>query len=184
MNLSLGKKIKELRKAHGLSQEHLAEQMDVSRQSISKWENDLSEPSAENLFQLADVFNVSVAELRDPNAKVAFALNTKKNTVSMKKSKPFILFVALSFIGFIVLFFLGVYANAAGVYGGQIVFYLMMASAMCMLCAFVPIYTSILQFVYKDCKQNGIKPAFWVFASTTFIGLAYYLMKRDRLVRK
>ena len=36
--MTLGEKIQQLRKAAGISQEQLAEQLDVSRQSISKWE--------------------------------------------------------------------------------------------------------------------------------------------------
>ena len=38
IDMTLGEKIKELRKARGLSQEELAEQINVSRQAVSKWE--------------------------------------------------------------------------------------------------------------------------------------------------
>ena len=42
--MSIGERITELRKAASLSQGQLAERMDVSRQAVSKWENDLSTP--------------------------------------------------------------------------------------------------------------------------------------------
>ena len=49
IDMTLGEKIKELRKARGLSQEELAEQINVSRQAVSKWELDLSLPDIDNI---------------------------------------------------------------------------------------------------------------------------------------
>ena len=57
--MNLSKKIYELRKAHGMSQEQLAEKLNVSRQSISKWESGESSPEIERLIELSDVFDVS-----------------------------------------------------------------------------------------------------------------------------
>lgn len=47
--MSLGEKLKENRKKAGLSQEELAEKLNVSRQAITKWENDKGFPSIESL---------------------------------------------------------------------------------------------------------------------------------------
>ena len=58
-----GKKIAELRKARKMSQEDLADAMQVSRQAVSKWENGQSNPDTENLIRLANVLNVDVGEL-------------------------------------------------------------------------------------------------------------------------
>ena len=55
----LGKKIHQLRKSKGLSQEELAEQLTVSRQAISKWELGESMPDTENVVQLSKLFGVS-----------------------------------------------------------------------------------------------------------------------------
>ncbi|MDO4332203.1 MAG: helix-turn-helix transcriptional regulator [Eubacteriales bacterium] len=49
----VGKKIRKLREEAGLSQEALAEKMEVTRQAVSKWENDLSVPDMENLLKLS-----------------------------------------------------------------------------------------------------------------------------------
>lgn len=57
--MNLSKKIYELRKASGMSQEQLAEKINVSRQSISKWESGESSPEIERLIELSDVFDVS-----------------------------------------------------------------------------------------------------------------------------
>jgi transcriptional regulator with XRE-family HTH domain len=55
----LGKKIHQLRKGRGMSQEELAGQLTVSRQAISKWEIGESVPDTENVVQLSKIFSVS-----------------------------------------------------------------------------------------------------------------------------
>lgn len=56
----LGNKIFQLRKAKGLSQEELAEKLNVSRQSVSKWETDQSVPDSDNITAMCAFFNVSL----------------------------------------------------------------------------------------------------------------------------
>lgn len=59
-------KLKELRIARGISQQDLAELVGVSRQTISKWENEIVLPSADNLMRLSQVFQLPLeAFLRD-----------------------------------------------------------------------------------------------------------------------
>ena len=55
----LGARIKELRKAFGLSQVDLASRMEVTKQTISNWENENIQPSVDMLVGLANVFNVT-----------------------------------------------------------------------------------------------------------------------------
>ena len=57
--MNLSNKIYEMRKAHGLSQEQLAEKLDVSRQSVSKWESGESIPELERLVEISKIFNVT-----------------------------------------------------------------------------------------------------------------------------
>ena len=57
--MKLSDKITKLRKANGWSQEELAEQLNVSRQAISRWENGTALPDANNLLQLSKLFNVT-----------------------------------------------------------------------------------------------------------------------------
>lgn len=54
----LGENIKRLRKQKGISQEELAIRLHVVRQTVSKWERDLSVPDAELLQRMADIFEV------------------------------------------------------------------------------------------------------------------------------
>ena len=59
----LSEKLKYLRKTRGLSQEDLAVQLNVVRQTVSKWEKGWSVPDAELLLRIAGVLNVPVSEL-------------------------------------------------------------------------------------------------------------------------
>ncbi len=61
--MSIGERITELRKAEKLSQGQLASLLDVSRQAVSKWENDQSTPDTLKLIQLADVLKTDVEYL-------------------------------------------------------------------------------------------------------------------------
>lgn len=61
--MSLGTNLQQLRKATGLSQEQLAELLDMSRQAVSKWETDQSLPDADKLVQLCRIFQVSADTL-------------------------------------------------------------------------------------------------------------------------
>ena len=57
--MSISKKIQQLRKKNGFSQEQLAEKLDVSRQAISKWENGTSFPDLEKLVLISELFQIS-----------------------------------------------------------------------------------------------------------------------------
>lgn len=61
--MSIGDRITELRTQKNLSQGELASALSVSRQAISKWENDQSSPDTIHLIQLADLLDTEVAYL-------------------------------------------------------------------------------------------------------------------------
>lgn len=67
MNVKLGKKIRELRKARNISQEVLAQYLGISFQAVSKWENDTAMPDVALIPVLASFFGVSTDELFDYN---------------------------------------------------------------------------------------------------------------------
>ncbi len=58
--MSTGQRIKKLRTENKFSQEYLAEKLDVSRQAVSKWEQDIANPDMNNVKKLAELFDVSV----------------------------------------------------------------------------------------------------------------------------
>ena len=61
--MSIGERITELRKAHNISQVQLAKALEVSRQAVSKWENDQSAPDMVKLIQLADLLQTDTEYL-------------------------------------------------------------------------------------------------------------------------
>ncbi len=67
--MEFGKKIMDLRKKSGLSQEELAEKVGVTRQTISKWELDETSPDLKQAKKLSKIFNVSLDELANNDIK-------------------------------------------------------------------------------------------------------------------
>ena len=61
--MSIGERITDLRKGKNLSQGQLASLLEVSRQAVSKWENDTASPDTLRLIQLADVLSTDVEYL-------------------------------------------------------------------------------------------------------------------------
>lgn len=61
--MSLGEKLKEIRKRFGLSQSNLAKLINVSRQAIAKWELDAGLPDPENLKELSHIFGITIDSL-------------------------------------------------------------------------------------------------------------------------
>ena len=77
--MTLGEKIYELRSQRNLSQGDLANELNVSRQSISKWENDNSTPDLEKIIKLTEIFNVSLDELIKNEEKEVVANTLEEN---------------------------------------------------------------------------------------------------------
>ena len=67
--MTFGERLFKLRKEKGLSQESLAEQLNTTRQAISKWENNQGYPETEKLLMLSNIFGVSVDSLLKENTE-------------------------------------------------------------------------------------------------------------------
>ncbi len=80
--MTLSEKIYELRTQHNLSQGDLANELNVSRQSISKWENGNSTPDLEKIVKLAEIFNVSLDELIKNEEKEETIVNTPEENLA------------------------------------------------------------------------------------------------------
>jgi len=61
--LKFGENLKLIRKEHKLSQEELAEKLDVSRQAVSKWENGEAYPEMNNILELCKIFKCQINDL-------------------------------------------------------------------------------------------------------------------------
>jgi transcriptional regulator with XRE-family HTH domain len=65
--MTTGEKLAALRKKKGITQEHLAELLQVSRQSVSRWEMDVAFPETEKLIKLARLLECSIDFLLNEN---------------------------------------------------------------------------------------------------------------------
>ncbi len=92
----ISKNIKNLRTANGMSQDALAEKLFISRQAVSSWENDRTQPDVEMISKLAEVFGVTVEELLYGEKR-----NTQIDNESVKTNK--ILITVFSILGSLLL---------------------------------------------------------------------------------
>lgn len=86
--MDIGEKIKALREQRGLSQEALAEALNVSRQAVTKWECGLSRPSTGNLLELCRVLEVPLETFTGMGAAEQPA-EEKEDAPASKKRKSF-----------------------------------------------------------------------------------------------
>ena len=63
--MTFGENLKRLRTEKGLSQEEVAQKLFVSRQSVSKWENDVAEPGVKDLRTLSRLYGVTLDQLME-----------------------------------------------------------------------------------------------------------------------
>lgn len=61
--MEIGNKINQLRKLSGMTQEQLAEKVNVSRQTVSKWESGGSTPDVDSIVKISRMFHVSLDDL-------------------------------------------------------------------------------------------------------------------------
>lgn len=80
MSIKQGDYLKELRMKKGLSQEKLAEQLGVSRQSVSKWEQGYAVPSSDNVLELSKLYGISADNIL--NCEVPKAAADEKEEAS------------------------------------------------------------------------------------------------------
>ena len=60
---SFGTRLANLRREHNLTQNDIADRLNISAQAVSKWENDLTSPDIDTLIKLSDIFDITVDEL-------------------------------------------------------------------------------------------------------------------------
>ena len=83
--MEIGKKLKNARIEAGTTQEKAAEKIDVSRQTISNWENEKSYPDIISVIALSDLYSVSLDELLKGDQKMAEHLEESTNVVKSNK---------------------------------------------------------------------------------------------------
>ena len=125
---TMGKRISDLRKQKGMTQEQLANLVGVTAQAVSKWENDLSCPDISILPQLADALGVTTDQLLGKEPLRLLSVEGEKEgkrdhnvTVSLNLNRWEKIVFSLLLVGIGVVFLLN----------GQVVFLLGLAGALC-----------------------------------------------------
>lgn len=83
--MMLGQKLKEARIESGLSQENVAEKINVSRQTISNWENEKTYPDIISVIKLSDLYSISLDTLLKGDQKMVEHLEESTNVVESNK---------------------------------------------------------------------------------------------------
>lgn len=87
--------LKRLRKENNLSQEELAEKLNVSRQSVSKWESNSAYPEMDKIIQISNMFNIGIDELLNKNISEVQEEKQVKSTIN-KYIDDFLSFISKS----------------------------------------------------------------------------------------
>ena len=83
--MKLGEQLQRLREAKNMSREELAQQMNVSRQAIYKWENDKGYPDIQNLLKLSEIYETTIDELIKSDSTFQDKINIDINIDGDKK---------------------------------------------------------------------------------------------------
>ena len=78
--MDIGRKIQELRKVSGMTQEQLAEKLNISRQTVSKWETSSTLPDLESILKLCRIFHISLDDLLEEEKK----LQSKEERITLE----------------------------------------------------------------------------------------------------
>ena len=159
--MDLSEKIFKMRKANGLSQDELSDQMSVSRQSISKWESGQSTPELDKIIKLAEIFDVTTDYLLQPSETDELIVKTSilekqqheiLDQQRKTKNRQFLIVsLFISFMVIIIIYFIGRYIMFPDVGNGY--GFLGMTFIICGIIAVIAI-TSIFNFRYRAKSVN------------------------------
>ena len=100
--MEIGKKLKNARVQSGMTQENVAEKINVSRQTISNWENEKSYPDLQMLIDISNQFEISLDTLIKEDSKMVKTIDKERVLGKIKKEKSIIDFFTGAGTGIIV----------------------------------------------------------------------------------
>ena len=160
--MEIGKKLKNARVQSGMTQENVAEKINVSRQTISNWENEKSYPDIINVIELSNLYSISLDELLKGDEKMIEHLEESTNVVKSNANRNKIITI-LSYmlvwaIAMIVFWF---FTSGSDAMGYSLMF----------LWIILPVTTFVVSIVIG--KNDFWKKGKWAF--TLFFGVMYML---------
>lgn len=94
--MNLGKRLVEIRKEKNMSQEEFAELFNVTRQTVSNWENLKSYPDIETLIRISNTFNISLDVLLKEDKRLIKDINYKIHKQKDGKTRMFLILYSIS----------------------------------------------------------------------------------------
>ncbi len=163
--MKIGEKLKQARKKSGYTQEQLAEQLGVSRQTISNWENDKFYPDIVSVIKLSDLCNISLDELlkgETPMNDYVKYLDESTNVVKSKRrlSQIVLTSVYLAIWAFAVLVFWCFTGEQDGIGYGLLYLWILL-----------PLTTLVVSYLFG--KSNAWGKLKWLYALG--MGIMYML---------
>lgn len=160
--MEFNKKLQELRRQKGLTQEELAKALYVSRTAVSKWESGRGYPNIASLKQLAKLFSITVDELLSGDELLTIAEEDNKQKTSHFRDLVF----GLLDISSAILFFLPFFAQKANDIISEVSLLSISEVSPYLKTAYFTviialILSGILTLAFQNCKQT-----FWVFAKS------------------
>lgn len=155
---NLSENLKRIRKDNGLSQEQLAEKLNVSRQSVSKWESSLAYPEMDKIVQLARMYDLNIDDLLNGDVSEAKGCKESKRKIDSYISsfldyitKAVNLFSKLKFKTkckcileqILIILFLGVIFLSLGIFVGDLAHHIFPNLSEFLVRFFISLYTGI-----------------------------------------
>ena len=112
--MEIGKKLKDARMKSGFTQENVAEKINVSRQTISNWENEKSYPDIINIIELSNLYSISLDDLLKGDDAMMEHLQESTNVV--KSNQKLLRAIILNIIVVILLVTLGKFLPSKSYY--------------------------------------------------------------------
>ena len=147
--MNIGEKLYELRKEKHLSQEEVAEKLDVTRQTISKWETNQSTPDFDKIKPLCELYEISADELLTGERKEKTNQPENKQKIKEKRAKGIALGVLTYFIA-VVWIMISIPVLMINPIVGAGVFILI-----CGIATYIIIYTCITNKIEKETKEKN-----------------------------
>jgi len=148
--MMLAEKLKKCRLEKQYSQGDVADQLNISRQAISKWENGWTTPDLDNLKLLSQLYDISIDELLNESitdfSKTNELLNTIEHNVEKKNSaisNEVLIFMSLSIVSCI-LPPIGIIVNAWLLLKTRNKKNYLLVKVLCIICILICIYNNVI----------------------------------------
>ena len=102
--MEIGKKLKKARVQSGLTQENVAEKINVSRQAISNWENEKSYPDIISVIELSNLYSISLDDLLKGDEKMIEHLEESTNVVKSNQKMIWAIIVNIIVVALLIIF--------------------------------------------------------------------------------